>query len=53
MMARSVPPVDCGSLEKLQRSTVNTWIGISVRTVERKMAEEWHTDSGFTLSRTG
>lgn len=53
MMERSVRPVDCGSLEKLRRSTVNTWTGISARTVERRMAEEWHTDSGFTLSRTG
>ena len=53
MMERSVHLVVCGSPEKLQRSTVNTWTGISVRTVERKMAEEWHTDSGFTLSRTG
>ena len=53
MMEHSVRHVDCGSLEKLQRSTVNTWTGISVRTVERKMAEELHTDSGFTLSRTG
>lgn len=53
MKAPSVPRVDCGSQVKLQRYTVNTWTGISVRTDERRIAEEWHTGSGTLLSRTG
>ena len=52
-MARNVHLVGCGFLVKLQRSTVSTWIGISVKTAERRTAGEWHTGSGTLLLRTG
>ena len=53
MKVLSVPLVDCGSQVKLRRFTVSTWTGISVRTGERRTAEEGLTGCGILLSKIG
>ena len=53
MKAHSVPLVDCGFQVKLPRFTASTWTGISVRTGERRTAEEIFTECGISLSKIG